>query len=166
MNSRLFLIALAAIGSLFSLSGFAQSYSITNARLITVSGAPIEKGTIVIRDGLIESVGPNVKPPADSQIFDGTGLTVYPGFFDALTSIGVQAAPATANPQGGRVAAAAAAASASPSNSNYPAGLRPELSVVDDIRGGDTQFESARNAGFTTVLTVGRTGVFNGRSRS
>ena len=168
MTLRLLLFAFAATSSLFSLSGFAQSYSITNARIVTVSGAVIEKGTIVIRDGLIESVGANAKSPADAQVFDGTGLTVYPGFFDALTSLGIQTPPPAARPQGagggGAAAAATAAASASPSNSNYPAGLRPELAAAEDLRGGDAQFEANRNAGFTTVLTVGRTGIFNGQS--
>ena len=36
--------------------------------------------------------------------------------------------------------------------------------MIDDLRAGDSQFEANRNAGFTTVLTVGRTGIFNGRS--
>lgn len=167
MKLRLFLIALTAIGSVFSFSALAQSYSITNARIVTVSGPTIEKGTIVIRDGLIEAVGANAKSPADAQVFDGTGLTVYPGFFDALTNIGVQVQTPVIRPAGGPgggAAVAAAAATASPSNSNYPAGLRPELVVAEDLRGGDAQFEVNRNAGFTTVLTVGRTGIFNGQS--
>ncbi len=167
MKLKLFLIALVAIGSVFSLSGFAQSYSIANARIVTVSGATIEKGTIVIRDGLIEAVGANAKSPADAQVLDGTGLTVYPGFFDALTSLGVQAQTAPRPPggpgQGGGPAAAATVA-VSPSSSNYPVGLRPEVTAIEDLRGGDAQFETNRNAGFTTVLTVVRTGIFNGQS--
>ncbi|MFZ1700370.1 MAG: amidohydrolase family protein, partial [Pyrinomonadaceae bacterium] len=42
--------------------------------------------------------------------------------------------------------------------------LRPEENVQDDLREGDAQFEASRNAGFTTVLTVGRSGIFNGQS--
>ena len=167
MKLRLLVVAFAAIGSLFSLSGFSQSYSITNARIVTVSGATIEKGTVVIRDGLIESVGADVKAPADAQVFDGTGLTVYPGFVDALTSLGL-AAPARpttpTGPGGGQAAAAAALAAAPSSNSNYPAGLRPEEVTLDDVRAGDAQFEANRNAGFTVALTTGRTGIFNGQS--
>lgn len=165
MKLRLSLIALTAIGSVFSLSGFSQSYSITNARIVTVSGATIEKGTVVIRDGLIEAVGADVKAPADAQVFDGTGLTVYPGFIDALTNLGL-AAPARpttpTGPGGGQAAAAIAAAPSS--NSNYPAGLRPEEVTLDDVRAGDAQFEANRNAGFTAALTTGRTGIFNGQS--
>jgi imidazolonepropionase-like amidohydrolase len=169
MKLRLFLFALAAISSLFGSSAFAQSYAITNARIVTVSGATIEKGTVVIRDGLIESVGADVKAPADAQVFDGTGLTVYPGFIDAMTNLGLAAparptTPVVPGGGGGQAAAAAALAAAPSSNSNYPAGLRPEDVTLDDVRAGDAQFESNRNAGFTVVLTTGRTGIFNGQS--
>jgi imidazolonepropionase-like amidohydrolase len=168
MKLKLVLYAFAAIGFLFGVSVSAQSYAITNAKIVTVSGATIEKGTVVVRDGLIEAVGTNAKVPADAQVFDGTGSTVYPGFIDALTNLGLPAArPTTPTGPGGGAAAAAAAAAAQAaptSNSNYPAGLRPEDVVLDDIRAGDAQFDANRNAGFTTALSVGRTGIFNGQS--
>lgn len=164
MRIKLVLYAFAAIGLLLSVSAFGQSTAITNARIVTVSGATIEKGTVVIRDGLIESVGAVARVPADAVTIDGTGLTVYPGFVDALTNLGLAAAPArpTGGPGGGGPAPSASPASTS--NSNYPAGLRPEDTTADDVRAGDAQFEAARNAGFTTALTVGRTGIFNGQS--
>ena len=155
----------AAICTFFSSSVRGQSYAITNAKIVTVSGATIDKGTIVVRNGLIESVGASVTPPADAQVFDATGLTVYPGFFDTLTTLGLPQAPARPPGQGGFAAAqaaAAAAAAAPTSNSNYPSGLRPEDSAIDDVRAGESQFEANRNAGFTTVVTVSRNGIFNG----
>lgn len=168
MRSKLFLLTLAVICLSFTAAANAQSYAITNAKIVTVSGATIEKGTVVLRNGLIEAVGASVKAPADAQVFDATGLTVYPGFIDALTNLGLPAArPATPGPggPGGAAAAAAAAAASQPtSNSNYPAGLRPEETVVDDIRAGDGQFDTSRNAGFTTALSTGRTGIFTGQS--
>jgi imidazolonepropionase-like amidohydrolase len=171
MKLRLFLFAIAAIGSVFSLSGFSQSYAITNARIVTVSGGTIERGTVVVRDGLIEAVGADARTPADAQVFDGTGLTVYPGFIDAMTNLGLQAprpTPTPGGPGGGgpgqAAAAAAAAAAANPSNSNYPAGLRPEDLTLEEVRAVDSLFETNRNAGFTTALTVGRTGIFPGQS--
>jgi len=90
MRLKFFLVAFAAIGLFSSLSTFAQTYAITNARIVTVSGSPIEKGTVVIRDGLIHAVSASAAAPADAQVFDGTGLTVYPGFFDTLTNLGMQ----------------------------------------------------------------------------
>ena len=53
-----------------------DTYAITNARIIAVSGPAIERGTVVIRNGLISAVGSNVRVPADARIIDGTGLIV------------------------------------------------------------------------------------------
>ncbi|HEX6125156.1 MAG TPA: amidohydrolase family protein [Pyrinomonadaceae bacterium] len=167
MKLKIVLFALAAIGVSATFAD-AQSYAITNARIVTVSGPTIEKGTVVVRDGLIAAVGADAKAPADAQVFDGTGLTVYPGFFDTVTNVGMQAPqrPTTGGPGGGGGAAAATVQQQAnaQTNSNYPAGLRPETFAADELRGGDAQFETNRNAGFTTVVTVGRTGIFNGQS--
>lgn len=169
MKSKLVLYAFAAIGMLFGGSASGQSYAVTNARIVTVSGATIERGTVVVRDGLIQAVGANAAVPADAQVFDGNGLTVYPGFIDSLSNLGLAPRPTPTPGQGGRggggqAAAAAAAAAAQPSNSNYPAGLRPEYAILEDLQSGETQFEAIRNAGFTTVLTTGRTGIFTGQT--
>jgi imidazolonepropionase-like amidohydrolase len=151
-------LAIFAFIWLCALPVFAQisgSFAITNARIVTVSGAAIERGTIVVRDGLIESVGENVRVPADARVFDGAGLTVYPGFFDANTNLGLPQTPARqpGQPQ-----------QQSPSNSNYPNGLQPETTALETLKAGDAQFETPRNNGFTTVLTVSRDGIFNGQS--
>ena len=74
-------------------------YAIRNARIVTVSGPTIDNGTVIIRDGKIEAVGPTVSVPAGAQIIEGQGLQVYPGMFDAGTSLGLvevgQGAPGT-----------------------------------------------------------------------
>jgi len=171
MRSKLFLPLVAAICLSLAVSANAQSYAITNAKIVTVSGASIEKGTVVVRNGLIFAVGANVTAPADATVLDAGGATVYPGFIDTVTNLGIaapQAGPGGGpggGGGGGQAAAAAAAAAAQPSsNSNYPAGLRPELMIEEVLRGGDAQFEASRNAGFTTALSTGRTGIFSGQS--
>ena len=65
------------------------TYAIRNARIITVSGPEFANGTILIRDGKIEAVGANVTVPSDAQTIDASGLSVYPGMFDAGTSMGL-----------------------------------------------------------------------------
>lgn len=66
-----------------------ETYAITNARIFPVAAPTIEKGTVVIRDGLIAAVGANVTAPADARVIDGTGLTIYPGLIDANTDLGI-----------------------------------------------------------------------------
>ncbi len=152
----------AAICLLTSAAANAQSYAITNAKIVTVSGVTIDKGTVVIRNGLIDSVGATVTPPADATVIDAGGATLYPGFIDTLTNLGIPARPTTAGGPGGQPGAAASPTPVS--NSNYPAGLRPEDMAESEIRAGDSQFQASRNAGFTTALTTGHTGIFSGQS--
>lgn len=66
-----------------------KTYAITGARINTVSGAVIESGTVVIADGKILSVGPTAPVPAGAEVIDGTGLEVSPGFFDAMSQLGL-----------------------------------------------------------------------------
>jgi imidazolonepropionase-like amidohydrolase len=66
-----------------------RTWAIKGARISTVSGAPIENGTVVIADGRIVSVGAAVPIPSGAEIIDGTGLEVAPGFFDAMSQLGL-----------------------------------------------------------------------------
>jgi imidazolonepropionase-like amidohydrolase len=76
-------------GSQQNRTGKAGTFAITGARIITVSGATIENGTIVIQDGKIAAVGANVSVPAGAERIDGKGLSVFPGMIDAATNLGL-----------------------------------------------------------------------------
>jgi len=76
-------------GSQQNQNGRAGTFAITNARIITVSGAVIESGTIVIKDGKIEAVGASVQIPSGAERIDGKGLSVFPGMIDAGTNLGL-----------------------------------------------------------------------------
>ena len=50
----------------------------------------IDNGTIVIRNGHITAVGgPDTMIPSGAQVIDASGLQVFPGFFDAVTRLGL-----------------------------------------------------------------------------
>src|SRR5919108_4244854 len=78
-----------------------DTYAITNARIVTVSGPVIERGTVVIRNGLIAAAGANVTAPPDARVIDGTGLTVYPGLIDSYTNLALPEAAPSPSPGGG-----------------------------------------------------------------
>ena len=63
--------------------------AVINARLHPVTAATIERGTIVLRNGRIEAIGGDVRPPAGAQVIDAAGADVYPGFIDPSTSLGL-----------------------------------------------------------------------------
>ena len=66
-----------------------RTIAIRGARIVTVSGPVIEKGTIVLAGGKIAAVGADVAVPADAEVIDGTGKTVYPGLVNGLTTLGL-----------------------------------------------------------------------------
>jgi len=144
------------------------SVAIRNTKIVTVSGPTIAKGTVVLRNGLIEAVGDNVTPPADALVIDGEGMTVYPGLIDALSTWGMPGtAPAAAGGRGGRGAAAPAAAAApTPPPAKGPED-RPQttswIKAYEQIQPNDRRIESARSAGFTTAFVFPTQGIFGGQ---
>jgi imidazolonepropionase-like amidohydrolase len=65
------------------------SYAITGARVVPVSSAPIDNGTVVISGGVITDVGANVTVPSGAITINGKGLTVYPGLIDMGSTAGL-----------------------------------------------------------------------------
>jgi imidazolonepropionase-like amidohydrolase len=63
--------------------------AIVNARLNPISGPPIERGTLLVRNGRIEALGAAVTVPQGARVVDVKGAEVYPGFIDARTTIGL-----------------------------------------------------------------------------
>jgi len=66
-------------------------HALVGARIVVAPGRVIERGTLVLRDGVIESVGPDVTAPPDARIWKLEGKTVYPGLIDAYSTISVEA---------------------------------------------------------------------------
>ena len=83
-------------GSQQNLTGKAGTFAIMNARIVTVSGAVIENGTLLIQDGKIAAVGTNVSIPSGAERIDAKGLSVFPGMIDAATNMGLAEIPAVA----------------------------------------------------------------------
>jgi imidazolonepropionase-like amidohydrolase len=144
-----------------------DTYAITNARIVTVSGSTIDRGTVVIRNGLIEAVGANVTAPPDARTIDGTGLIVYPGLIDSYTNLALPEPAPSPSPGAGGAAAFFATPPPRPvggPNSTQPPGLQPEVMVEEIIRPGGTEIEASRNIGITTALTLPRSGIWMGQS--
>jgi imidazolonepropionase-like amidohydrolase len=151
--------------------GGVDVYAITNARVVTVSGPVIERGTVVIRDGLIAAVGAGLAAPPDARTIDGTGLTVYPGLIDASSTLAIPRptpTPGGASGGGGRGGFAGLFGQTAPSavspNSTQLPGLQPEILASDIIRPDGPDVEAARNAGITAAQTAPRGNVFLGQS--
>ncbi|MEO8200608.1 MAG: amidohydrolase [Gemmatimonadota bacterium] len=68
---------------------------IRNATILTAAGPEMARASISLRDGRIVAVGPDIAPPADAVIVDGTGKFVTPGIIDVHSHLGVYSAPGT-----------------------------------------------------------------------
>ena len=71
-------------------------YAIRGARIVTVSGAVLDTGTVVIRGGRIEGVSPGAAVVDGVEDIDGKGLVVYPGLVDLASTAGLDAPAAEA----------------------------------------------------------------------
>ncbi|MFB6246937.1 MAG: amidohydrolase family protein [Salinibacter sp.] len=84
------------LGLLLALPAHAQKepgaqgpFALTNAQIIVTPGDTVDRGTVVIRDDSIAAVGPNVTAPEGAEVIDCAGETVYPGFIDSGTRLGL-----------------------------------------------------------------------------
>lgn len=141
LRAALFLCALP----LFSQPAAAQNnttYAITHAKIFTLSGAPIEDGTVVIQNGKIANVGAAVEVPAGAQVIDGKGLQVYPGLFDPVTQMGLR--------EIGAVSATV--------DSSETGAFNPDVVAAEAVLPSSEHIPVTRAAGITEVLAVPASG--------
>jgi len=91
-SARIFaglLVATLLSWGLPGLEAQAPTVAIRGATVHTLAGPDIEGGTVLIENGVISAVGRDVSVPAGVQVIDAAGMHVYPGMFDAMSSLGL-----------------------------------------------------------------------------
>jgi imidazolonepropionase-like amidohydrolase len=83
------LTAGAQLGSFNPPPGPQGTFAIRGGHIVTVSGADIPNGTVVISGGKVAAIGASVQAPANAQVIDATGLMVYPGMIETGSSVGL-----------------------------------------------------------------------------
>jgi imidazolonepropionase-like amidohydrolase len=65
--------------------------ALRGGKLLTVTHGTIGNGVVVMQGGNIIAVGPasSVNIPANAQVIDSTGMTIYPGLIDSETHLGL-----------------------------------------------------------------------------
>ncbi len=132
-------------------------YAITGGTIHPASGPAIDNGAVIIRDGLIESVGYAVAIPLDATIIDVKGGHIYPGLIDAMTSLGFPSASAPRRRGGGGGGARTPPADALPETSPSFLAFREAKLTDDDV-------DAKRATGVLTIVTAPSFGIFNGQS--
>ena len=155
----IYVFFLAAIFALASSSSarVGPTYAIVNCKIHPVSSPPIENGVIVIRDGLLESLGPQEKItiPEDAEVVKADGLFVYPGLIDAQTNVFLEVKKAeTQRPRRGTPSTAQA----------REIKQHPELEAFSLLKPKKSTLENLHKIGIRTVLVVPEEGIFSGQS--
>ena len=121
-------------------------HALVGARVVTGPGQVLDEATIVIRDGLIQSVGRGTDAPAGARVWDLDGLTVYPGFIDAHADLEMDAVP-----EGGDIG---------PTHWNPQ--VRAWFSTTRNLADDEDRRSALRSQGFGTALVVPKEGLFRG----
>ena len=111
---------------------------IINANIITMEDENYENGYILVSDGKIAEVGDMQNAPADNDVYDAEGMTLYPGFIDAHCHLGMWEDALGFEGDDGN-------------EETDP--VTPQLRAVDAINPLDRTFTEAVAGGITTVLT-------------
>lgn len=145
-----------------SLSPVTQTIALKNANIIPQPGQMIERGTVIIKNGLIEAVGEDVDIPANAKVIDADSMYVYPGFIDGASHTGVTK-PNNEQEQQGRGRRGQGQQIDRGNPPNEVAGILPERQVEAVMDMSDRSVEDMRKLGFTTAHIVPEGNTFPGK---
>ena len=141
-------------------------HALTHATVVPAPGEVLEDATIVVRDGLIESVGTRVRIPDDARIWDLTGKTIYAGFMDAYSQYGMPESLKTFVPGSGNPDGPPRKMTPTPKQAGTPAWnplVTPERRAADYFKPDKKATESLTDNGFTAIATFPARGIFRGQ---
>jgi imidazolonepropionase-like amidohydrolase len=131
-------------------AGAAQTVAITGGTIYPVSGPPITRGTVLMRDGRIVAVGTDVTVPGDAQRIDATGKIVTPGIVNGATELSVV-----------DIGAVAATRNVSARGRE---GIAASFTVWEGLNPVSVLIPPARSAGITSVVIAPRGGLIAGQA--
>ncbi len=136
-------------------------HALKNLTIVVAPGKKIENGTIVVRNGVIESAGANAAIPSDARVWDCAGLTAYAGLIDLYTDIGQPKPRQSSQPS---FAPSSSPAEPPRGTAHWNSQVHPELSGADQFLPDKDAAEKYRAMGFTTALSAPQNGIFRGSS--
>ena len=131
--------------------GFATAIAIKDAKVVAATGKVFEPGTVVVRGGVIEAVGPakDRRIPFDAEVIEGKGLVIYPGFIDLFTTVAQRAGVDRSTTGRGRpVDLSETSLAVTPADNRK--GLSPEFEAAGSLELTDALVEPRRAWGSPT----------------
>ncbi len=151
------MVSWAVLAALAAMADGPDSYAIEGARIVIGTGQVIEKGILVVDDGLIVGVGERLEVPEGAWVIEAAGKTVYPGFIDALSSLGLGAKPKGESAPPRNEETIARGPEDRPGTYSFKA-------AADELSLSDERVAKWRSAGFTSAVTVPDQGIFSGQA--
>jgi hypothetical protein len=148
------LVLAAFFSSLRSENDLHRVWAVKDCRVVTQAGTPIEKGTVVIADGLIEAVGTDVTIPAEAEVIDGSKLTVYPGLIDTLGKSLLKLPERKFDPM--KIYTG--------EYTDEDKGITPELRAFDYFEINKSTLEKYHTYGITTAQVIPERGILTGQA--
>jgi hypothetical protein len=146
-----------------------RHHALTNARIVVAPGRVIERGTVVVRNGRIVSVGAGDAVPDGARRWDIAGKTVYAGFIDLASGAGLpQSMRPPAPPQmpgmGRGMRTPPPAAPAETGARHWNRRIRPERDAAEALEPNADDIKALRGLGFAAALVVPESGILRGQS--
>lgn len=131
-------------------------YAFTNAHIQVDAETVIDKGTMIVKDGLVVQTGANISVPKGAVVYDMQGKWIYPSFIDAYSSYGmpeVKRAPWSPGPR---------MESSRDGAFGWNDALKPETDASRIFSNDPKTAEDYRGLGFGAVMTCSRDGIARG----
>jgi imidazolonepropionase-like amidohydrolase len=138
-------------------------HAFINARIVQSPGKVIPKGTVIIRDGLIEAVGENIAPPPDARVWDYSGKTIYPGLIESYSPVGSKKEKGKIGEEGEEDQSTGQESDElGKGASHWNVKVHPQLKAIESYQPDKKRLEEYRKLGFTSAVVVPDDGIFRG----
>lgn len=143
----------------------ARSVALTNARVVPEPGRVIENATVLLRDGRIESVGSGLRIPAGFEIRDLGGATVFAGFVEPITTLGLPADHQRGGIKGGQAGQAPPhdQQASQPGTPHWNRSAQPERSAARVLDYKPADAKPLRELGFAAAHVAPQAGILAGQ---
>lgn len=133
---KLWVLAIG-ISAAFAQAPATDAFILKGGTIHTISGAVIEDGSVLVRNGKIVAVGKNFTTPDGYKVIDIHGQQVYPGMIDAASMLGLDSA-----------------ADELPSDARELGLLNPQLRAATAVNPASDHIPFTRANGVTSVIEM------------
>ncbi|PLK42836.1 amidohydrolase family protein [Emticicia sp. TH156] len=124
-------------------------YAFKNATIVVDAQTVLDNAMIYIKNGIIESVGKDLKIPSGTVVYDLKGKRIYPGLIDIYSDYGM---PEITRPQGGRGFGGPSQMESNKKGAyDWNQAVKPEIDAAKEFKANPAKAEELRKIGFSVA---------------